>query len=75
MLLARALEFDAFRMTEAADRSAMPAFAALVGMHSKDQLAELHLERLLNDATGSIIDLDRGGRPCGCAAHFQLWRF
>ena len=58
MLLARALEFDAFRKIEAADRSAMAAFAALVGLHSEDQLAGFHLKRLLNGATGSIIDLD-----------------
>lgn len=49
---------DAFRKLEAGDRSAMPAFATLVGPHSSEQLAEFHLKRLLNGATGSIIDLD-----------------
>ena len=49
---------DAFRKLEAGDHSAMPAFAALVGLHSNDQLAEFHLKRLLNGATGTTIDLD-----------------
>jgi adenylate cyclase len=55
---ATATYLDAFRKLEAGDRSAMPAFAALVGLHSEDQLAGFHLKRLLNGATGSIIDLD-----------------
>lgn len=41
---------DAFRKLEAGDRAAMPAFAALVGLHSSEQLAEFLLKRLLNGA-------------------------
>lgn len=49
---------DAFRKLDAGDRSAMQAFAALVGLRSDDQLASFHLKRLLNGATGTILELD-----------------
>jgi len=49
---------DAFRKLEARDQSAMPAFAALVGQRSDDQLAGFHLKRLLNGATGTTVELD-----------------
>ena len=43
---------EAFRKPEAGDQSATPAFAALVGLRSDDQLAGFHLKRLLNGAVG-----------------------
>jgi len=43
---------EAFAKLEAGDASAMPAFAALVGMHADDPLASFHLKRLLNGAKG-----------------------
>lgn len=49
---------DAFSKLEAEDPGAMPAFAALVGLHSDDALAGFHLRRLLNGAKGSRISLD-----------------
>ena len=49
---------DAFAKLEAADATAMPAFAALVGLHADDALAGFHLKRLLNGAKGSRIQLD-----------------
>jgi adenylate cyclase len=50
--------FDAFAKLEAQDAAAMPAFAALLGLHSGDRLVGFHLRRLLNGATGSRIVLD-----------------
>jgi adenylate cyclase len=49
---------DAFAKLEVEDPSAMPAFAALLGLHSNDHLVGFHLRRLLNGATGSKIALD-----------------
>src|SRR5437588_928628 len=43
---------DAFAKLEAGDSGAMPAFAALVGLHAEDPLAGFHLRRLLNGAKG-----------------------
>jgi adenylate cyclase len=37
---------------------AMPAFAALLGLHSEDHLVGFHLRRLLNGGNGSKIVLD-----------------
>jgi adenylate cyclase len=47
----------AFAKLEAGDRGAMPAFAALVGMHSDDALAGFHLKRLLNGGKGVRVEL------------------
>ncbi|MGK9202443.1 MULTISPECIES: adenylate/guanylate cyclase domain-containing protein [Sinorhizobium] len=61
-----AAEFDApittqylkaFAKLEQNCATAMPAFAALVGMHSDDPLASYHLRRLLNGATGIRIQV------------------
>jgi adenylate cyclase len=49
---------DAFAKLEAEDPMAMPAFAALLGLHSEDHLVGFHLRRLLNGATGAKIVLD-----------------
>lgn len=49
---------DAFTKLEAEDPLAMPAFAALLGLHSEDHLVGFHLRRLLNGATGARIVLD-----------------
>ena len=49
---------DAYRRLEAGDPSAMPAFAALLGLRGDDQLVSFHLKRLLNGATGARIMLD-----------------
>ena len=49
---------DAFAKHEAEDPLAMPAFAALLGLHSEDHLVGFHLRRLLNGATGAKIALD-----------------
>ena len=38
--------------------AAMPAFAALVGMHADDPLASFHLKRLLNGAKGIRMQLE-----------------
>ncbi|HEY3678852.1 MAG TPA: adenylate/guanylate cyclase domain-containing protein, partial [Bradyrhizobium sp.] len=43
---------EAFAKLEAGDAAAMPAFAALVGLHADDALAGFHLRRLLNGAKG-----------------------
>jgi adenylate cyclase len=48
---------EAYAKLEAGDPGAMPAFAALVGLRSDDRLAEFHLKRLLNGATGTRIDV------------------
>jgi adenylate cyclase len=47
----------AFTKFEQNCAAAMPAFAALVGMHSDDPLASYHLRRLLNGATGIRIQV------------------
>jgi adenylate cyclase len=49
---------DAYRKLEAGDPSALPAFAALLGLRGDDQLVSFHLKRLLNGATGVRIMLD-----------------
>jgi adenylate cyclase len=48
----------AFAMLEAGDAAAMPAFAALVGLHADDPLAGFHLRRLLNGAKGVRMQLE-----------------
>lgn len=53
-----ALYSEAFARMEAGDVAAMPAFAALVGMHAEDPLASFHLKRLLNGAKGSRMQLE-----------------
>ncbi|WP_128924459.1 adenylate/guanylate cyclase domain-containing protein [Bradyrhizobium guangxiense] len=49
---------EAFAKMEAGDAAAMPAFAALVGMHADDSLAGFHLKRLLNGAKGIRMQLE-----------------
>jgi class 3 adenylate cyclase len=49
---------EAFARLEAGDAAAMPAFAALVGLHADDALAGFHLKRLLNGAKGVRIQLE-----------------
>jgi class 3 adenylate cyclase len=49
---------DAFAKLEAGDPTAMPAFAALVGLHADDALAGFHLKRLLNGAKGVRMQLE-----------------
>ncbi|WP_426610296.1 adenylate/guanylate cyclase domain-containing protein [Bradyrhizobium sp. McL0616] len=49
---------EAFAKMEAGDVAAMPAFAALVGMHAEDPLAGFHLKRLLNGAKGIRMQLE-----------------
>jgi class 3 adenylate cyclase len=49
---------DAFAKLEAGDPAAMPAFAALVGLHADDALAGFHLRRLLNGAKGVRMQLE-----------------
>ncbi len=49
---------DAFAKLEAGDPMAMPAFAALLGLHAEDHLIGFHLRRLLNGASGVRIALD-----------------
>ena len=53
-----ALYSEAFAKMEAGDAAAMPAFAALVGMHADDPLAGFHLKRLLNGAKGVRMKLE-----------------
>jgi class 3 adenylate cyclase len=53
-----ALYSEAFAKMEAGDGAAMPAFAALVGMHADDSLAGFHLKRLLNGAKGIRMQLE-----------------
>jgi adenylate cyclase len=55
---ATAQYMDAFAKLEAGDAAAMPAFAALVGLHAEDALAGYHLKRLLNGAAGICMKLD-----------------
>jgi adenylate cyclase len=49
---------EAFAKLEAGDATAMPAFAALVGLHADDPLAGFHLKRLLNGAKGIRMQLE-----------------
>jgi class 3 adenylate cyclase/CheY-like chemotaxis protein len=49
---------EAFAKLEAGDVAAMPAFAALVGLHADDALAGFHLRRLLNGARGVRMQLE-----------------
>jgi adenylate cyclase len=49
---------EAFARMEAGDAGALPAFAALIGVHADDPLAGLHLKRLLNGAKGVVMQLD-----------------
>lgn len=49
---------EAFAKLESGDAAAMPAFAALVGMHADDALAGFHLKRLLNGAKGVRMQLE-----------------
>jgi class 3 adenylate cyclase len=49
---------QAFAKLEAGDATAMPAFAALVGLHADDALAGFHLKRLLNGAKGVRMQLE-----------------
>ena len=49
---------EAFAKLEAGDLAAMPAFAALVGLHADDALAGFHLKRLLNGAKGVRMQLE-----------------
>src|SRR5438874_362027 len=47
----------AFTKLESEDVAAMPALAALVGMHADDPLASYHLRRLLNGSKGVRIQV------------------
>jgi class 3 adenylate cyclase len=49
---------EAFAKLEAGNAAAMPAFAALVGLHADDALAGFHLRRLLNGAKGVRLQLE-----------------
>lgn len=49
---------EAFAKLEAGDAAAMPAFAALVGLHADDALAGFHLKRLLNGAKGVRMQVE-----------------
>jgi adenylate cyclase len=49
---------EAFAKLEAGDATAMPAFAALVGLHADDALAGFHLRRLLNGGKGVRLQLE-----------------
>jgi class 3 adenylate cyclase len=49
---------DAFAKLQAGEAAAMPAFAALVGLHADDSLAGFHLRRLLNGAKGVRMQLE-----------------
>jgi class 3 adenylate cyclase len=49
---------EAFAKLESGDAAAMPAFAALVGIHAEDPLAGFHLRRLLNGAKGVRMQLE-----------------
>ncbi len=48
---------DAFAKLEARDPTAVAAFAALVGARPDDPLAQFHLKRLLNGASGVRMEL------------------
>jgi adenylate cyclase len=49
---------SAFAKLESEHATALPAFAALVGMHADDPLASYHLRRLLNGAKGVRIEVE-----------------
>jgi class 3 adenylate cyclase len=49
---------EAFAKLESGHLAAMPAFAALVGLHADDALAGFHLRRLLNGAKGIRMQLE-----------------
>jgi adenylate cyclase len=49
---------EAFAKLEAGDTAALPAFAALVGLHADDPLAGFHLRRLLNGGRGVRMHLE-----------------
>lgn len=49
---------EAFEKLEAIDQSAIALFAAHVGKYPDDQLANFHLKRLLNGATGRRIVME-----------------
>ena len=49
---------QAFAKLEAGDTSALLAFAALVGSHADDPLADFHLKRLLNGVRGVRMQLE-----------------
>ncbi len=49
---------EAFAKLEAGDVAAMPAFAALVGLHADDALAGFHLRRLLNGGKGVRMQME-----------------
>jgi class 3 adenylate cyclase len=49
---------EAFAKLEAGDAAAMPAFAAIVGLHADDPLAGFHLKRLLNGAKGARMQIE-----------------
>jgi class 3 adenylate cyclase len=49
---------EAFAKLEAGDAAAVPAFAALVGLHADDPLAGFHLRRLLNGAKGVRMQVE-----------------
>jgi class 3 adenylate cyclase len=55
---ATAQYWAAFAKLEAGDAAAMPAFAALVGLHADDALAGFHLRRLLNGGKGVRMQLE-----------------
>lgn len=55
---ATAQYIEAFAKLEGGDATAMPAFAALVGLHADDPLAGFHLKRLLNGAKGARIQFE-----------------
>ena len=48
---------EAFARLEAQDPAAMPALAALVGLHADDALAGYHLKRLLNGGRGTRVEV------------------
>jgi adenylate cyclase len=48
----------AFAKLEAGNADAMPAFAAVVGLHADDPLAGFHLRRLLNGGKGVRVQLE-----------------
>jgi adenylate cyclase len=54
---ATAAYLEAFSKVEAGDPAARQAFAALVGQHDDDPLANFHLGRLLRGEVGADIDL------------------
>ncbi len=49
---------NAFSMLESGDPAALQAFASCVGQWPADPLANFHLKRLLNGASGTIVTID-----------------